>query len=313
MKKETKEKIFTKLNGFLSHPVFVLCMNILGIVSFFFAFSDNIVLSVVFASIGSICLLLFVIFAIRYLFMVKKATKEIYDESVQTANSGVGKVRELLRTIIDETLYLRNSVCTDEAFSNACKNICTIIREVLFSICNIRFNVCLKRMCTDTLIDYNCFNASTKAIARCGTNYVERSANDFAEQKISDNTSFEFILNNESESGYAAPNLEKTVAKGLENGNQYKNPDPMFLNYYKSTIVVPVRIKSKYISEERKKLASDINPNSYNYIAFLCIDSSEIFESDDKIFKLAFNTLVVCGDALYPLLENKLIKEIEEV
>lgn len=312
MKKRKKDA----LSNIASHPVAVISSYILTTVGFLFSLSDNLILQIVAISIMAICFSILAIAFIRYRLNVKKEKECIKKQFEETyynnTQSIVSKSSNIIRTVIDNSLNAKNNDITNEHFHSVCENICKSIKMLLLEICNIEFSVCLKQICVDELLTYKYLDASTQTIARCGNKTEEREKNDFTKQPIAANTSFINILNS-NDRCWASHNLNETARVMKKGGSEYKNPDKDYKKYYSSTIVVPIRINAKYLSNTILEYSSAEKPKGFHYIAFLCIDSPETFSPNDKNFNLASVVLASCGDALYPLFENKLVKEIDEV
>ncbi len=315
-----------KLNKFVTHPVVVLLSFVFTFGGFLLTLSNNIILQCIAVGILVVCTVVITACFIKYRFNIRSEKTKIEKEIRQTfevmiqeeqksylakAYAGMEKTMEFVRTLVDNSLHTKQVAFSEDHFRAVCKNICATVRTILLNVCNIDFSVCIKQIHTEEIIDYDYKNATTQTIARSGHKIVERSQNDSEFQKISDNTSFSDIL--ETNSCWASPNLEFTASNRSQGGSTYKNPDENYRKYYKSTIVAPIRINSKYISPTITNCTSSAKPERYHYIAFLCVDSPETFELEDPLFTLASMILGVCGDALYPLFENKLIKEIENI
>ncbi len=305
-----------KLDKFVSSPIVVLITYVLTLAGVILALNNNVILQIISMSVVLLCIIISTIVFIRFRCNVTKEKHKISQNVQKTyfnqADAGVEKTMELVRTTVNNSLSMKQTQFSDDHFKSVCKDICTTIRTVLLNICGIDFSVCIKQILTDELVDCNYSEASTQTIARSGHKMVERSQNDSIPQKISDNTSFSEILDDDRMLGWASPNLNDTVRFYKEIGKEYKNPDKNYNDYYNSTLVVPIRINSRYMSPTILKYTN--NTKRHNCIAFLCVDSPKEFDANDEVFKkLAYKTLIACGDALYPLFENKLTKEIESI
>ncbi len=305
-----------KLGKFVSHPLVVLFTYILTFIGVILALSNNIVLQIISVGMISICLVTSTIVFACFKCNVKKEKEQITESVKKTyynqANGGIEKALELVQSIVNNSLSMKQNKFSEDHFKSVCQNICSTVRSALLNISNIDFSVCIKQIITDELVDINYAEASTQTIARSGHRIYERSQNDSLPQKISDNTSFLEILENNRVIGWASPNLNETVKSYKAAGKEYKNPDTNYSDYYNSTLVVPIRICSDYISPKILKYTN--NTQLYNCIAFLCVDSPKEFDAEDVAFKvIAYKTLIACGNALYPFFENKLINEIENI
>lgn len=305
-----------KCKQIVTHPITVLLSYIIAVIGLLLALSENLWLQIIATSVVCLCAVLFLIYAIKWNFNYKEEKKRLTEEFQKhyyaNADKSIGKASNLIRDIINNSLNAQNIKISDEHFQSACKNICKSISDLLSALCGIEFNVCLKQICVDQLVANSYEDACTQVIARSGDRTGERSRNDHIRQRISENTSFLAIIQT-NDRCWASPNLETTVSDLKRAGAEYRNPDARYEQYYNSTIVSPVRIDHRYVSNAILEYAHIEKPKGYHYIAFLCVDSPNTFSENDSRFKLASVTLAACGDALYPFFENKLVKEIKEV
>ena len=310
------EVFMDKLSKFVSNPIVILVTYILTFIGVILALSQNVILQIVSIGIMTLCIIIGTIFFIRFKcdvakekYKIKQNVQKIY---FNQADAGIEKTMELVQTMVNNSLSMKQTCFSEDHFKSVCKDICTSIRSILLNVCGIDFSVCIKQIITNELVDCNYSKVSTQTIARSGHKTIERSQNDSIPQQISNNTSFKEILENDRLLVWSSPNLKNTIACYKNLGKEYENPDKNYSNYYNSTLVVPIRIRAKYISPIILKYTN--NTKTYNCIAFLCADSPKEFDGNDEAFKLlASKILRACGDALYPLFENKLTKEIESI
>ena len=305
-----------RLNKFVTNPIVVLASYVLTVIGFLISLSCNFWLQLVATLIMAVNLFVLLICFIRYKLNIKKAKEQIKNEleiiTLKNIESAVDCVSTFVEFNIDNSLYLKNDDVTDDYFQSVCRNVCQHVGTVLSKICGIDFSVCLKKICVDELIDFDYCSACTQTIARSGKQAAERSKDDHMKQKISENTSFLRVLQKNYRC-WASPNLEITENRYNQIGESYLNPDKNYRKYYKSTIVVPIRIKAKRVSQVIVDYSDSKKPEGYHYMAFLCVDSPKRFTEDDTDFLLASTILSTIGDALYPLFENKLVREINKV
>lgn len=196
-----------------------------------------------------------------------------------------------------------------ELFYTMIKDVCTKLCEDISSFIKAKtgkdFSVCIKMINSDAVV----------TLSRSGKDMRTRNELDEIRQNnnspvlIKDNTAFSSILNENAFTGqkavFACSNLYMLKILGRFNKNKiYKNSTPNFLKYYKSTIVVPIRISNKY---------NVFNHNHYKknnniVIGFLCIDYKK------PISKALKNELVGYikgfGDSLFILFKQ--IVEFDE-
>lgn len=310
------EKNMNKLKKIVSHPIVVLLSYILTIAGFFVSLSNNIWLQVIAISAITVCFIVVTVFFIKYQLNLKKEKKRLEkqftEEYFHDANIIVKDVSAIVKSLVDNSLNIKKKSITEDHFQLICENICKSIGSLLYDFCKIEFSVCLKQICVDELLTNDYTSAKTQTIARNGKRTAEREKNDHMEQSISENTSFLTLLKSH-EPFWASPNLKTTESLLKQGGSEYKNPDKDYKKYYSSTIVAPISINTKYISNTIIEHSSVVSLSRFHCLAFLCIDSPQTFLPNDKRFHLASVVLATCGDALYPLFENKLVKEIDKV
>ncbi len=302
-----------KIISILNHPSIIILTLLMDAISIVLSFSEGSIYRIICIIIIGIAVLIQSIFFIKFHCNLKKAKQKIKDDIKKEVNENIentlNEIAEYVKSTVENSLDCKNKLSTEDHFEALCKTNCKAINKILLDICNIDFSVCLKRICVNKVIDFNYTDASTKTIARSGYKSAEREKNDLNSQKIAENTSFLNVLKGNIRC-WASPNLEETENNMKKVGEEYKNPDTEYKNYYNSTIVAPIRISAKKISPKILEFSEKSNPEGYHYLAFLCVDSPKKFDINDSNFKFAMAILPTIGDALYPLFENKLIKTI---
>ena len=110
--------------------------------------------------------------------------------------------------------------------------------------------------------------------------------------KIIDNTDFYEIVKN-SRSHFAATDLKKHSDKLKEITEEpYKNSNSIWSDFYSSAIVVPIRIKRKFIDPE-------FDDDGYDLVGFLCVDSKSTSAFRDSDLKAYINFVKSFADCLY--------------
>lgn len=243
------------------------------------------------------------------LIRAKKGTRNSYFEKFERNVCNLTQCTE--RTVCSALeIKKANRFVSERHFSLLISNICSAIKDTIVAMTGEDFNVCIKSIATDSLMDSNIDNWRTKTIAREGPRREERARNDRYTQLIRDNTSFLQILNNSCDV-WASNDLDNTKAVFDERGDKYLNPDKKYKEYYKSTIVAPIRIHTEYVSQSILDLSSEYQERAYHYLGFLCVDSLHTFSKDDKCFANLTAIVKLIANGLYPVLENKLVNEIE--
>lgn len=161
-----------------------------------------------------------------------------------------------------------------------CSDLCNYIVCFLHNKLGKDFSVCIK------MIDERSINPDTPVddvrvytFCRAGKERESREqreknliapATDHLYVRVGDNTDFLSILSTEGEykntNAFACSNLRMVnrINKILKKP-EYQNTTEQYWKYYKSTVVVPIRIESQYL---QKNASGDF----YQTVAFLCVD-----------------------------------------
>lgn len=153
---------------------------------------------------------------------------------------------------------------------SALDNLCEIFSEFTRQ----EVSACIKYIdgATET-IDLE--NATVKTLVRSNNTDVNRKNNDkniVDPIKIKDNTDFYDILNPKSRSKksyFYQRNLIKYANELKKHGISYENTTKNWEDYYRATIVIPIRIANE-------RLFFTKQDKSYNVLGFLCIDSMSV-------------------------------------
>lgn len=308
----SEDKFTRKVGNLVQNPYIVLLTYIMTVFSFFDIGSDNI--WVIGAIYTFICLYLafLTIYICKRYFSIKKFKDNLVKKTNSDNEEVVKMLLEFSNTIVENSLKVKKKKSLDyDHFKNMVKNICSIIHKIVLQISGEEFSVCVKAFSLNELIETNYDNMATVTIARETKDFVKRSENDNQRQTISSNTSFKTLLDT-GDFLWSCPDLTKIDPK-LVVGSSYKNPDDYYRNFYKSTIVVPIRTKMENVDPSIIEYSDNSKDVTYHYLGFLCIDSMQKFREDQAEFTKLYNVLILLGGALYPLLENYLVNEIEKV
>jgi hypothetical protein len=197
-------------------------------------------------------------------------------------------------------------------FDMIAKAICDDIHRFFKTILKTDVSVCIKSIVTETLMNNDINTWKVTTLARNTECANSRSQNDDTPALVSENTDFQTILAEESgqEDWFAIPNLEKHIAAGRKGGGTgevFKNSTPNYIEKYKSVIVVPIRIKSEYVSTS---ISIPDSKRHHHVIGFLCIDSLTTFDDKIMLFEAAIHFLKAFGDSIYTLFEIFMVKQI---
>ena len=114
--------------------------------------------------------------------------------------------------------------------------------------------------------------ATVKTFCRSKNTQPQRVSNDQVDNKskrIYDNTDFYDILDSDNtscNSCFYCSNLKEYEKHLRKSGKRYKNTTPDWEDYYRSTIVAPIRVANK-------RLFFNNLTSGYNVVGFLCVDS----------------------------------------
>ena len=126
---------------------------------------------------------------------------------------------------------------------------------------------------------------------------------------IKDNTDFETIVHNESaDNAFYASDLLEVDKHYRSVGKQYKNSNLNWSEYYKGTIVVPIRIKLK-------RLVGMPESENYDVLGFVCVDSLSTDAFTKKQRECNVNIMHSFSDAIYVLLGQYMhyMRKLEEI
>lgn len=207
---------------------------------------------------------------------VQAETREIFSQGyynlLRNYRNVIGDIQVAQKRSEDSLLIIR--VFIVQALDVLC--------DILFKLTRQKVSSCVKIIEPAEDLDY--LNASVYTFCRSSNSDPQRTVYDDECRKrkilICDNTDFNKIVEPaKSVSCFYAPDLI-AYKKGLRKiGDDYDNTNSHWEKFYKSTIVVPIRI------------ANQRNPNnelenSYTILGFLCVDSksTHAFEESQKSF-----------------------------
>ena len=201
-----------------------------------------------------------------------------------------------------------------------CQNICDYLSEFYKALFNNilednNISVCIKLIKTDSVFDENFNNWTMETIARSASTDQRRSGIDRRPVKVSQNSDFIVILSDEfADELFSFSDMRNIKEDFL---HIYKIPyensrGDDFLDYYRSTIVVPIKIDGRFTSNKLKTFYKNIEEKDL-VLGFLCIDSMKIFETENEknIFSIGIEYTKSFGDSLYLLFEKILISCLE--
>lgn len=200
---------------------------------------------------------------------------------------------ELEHTPFD-SVSLLNSVCI---------NICNDIERTIRGILEVnKVSVCIKQLVESSCQDDDYKKWKVVTVARSGSTDMQRNVNNSKPVLIEDNSDFEVIISPEyMDSIFACKDLTRVEEEFIKQyGKKYKNSTKNYINFYKSTIVVPIRVQEEKANIPKVKKCV----NCYHLIGFLCVDTKEVYQGDADVFDVAINYTKTFADLLYKFFES---------
>lgn len=289
-------------------------LSIVGsIASIIGLFTGNIYLKI-FGAVFIVGYIIFItIFFIKRYLSIKEIHQSISDEYAQRLQGLSEANRNIFDALKNETADIKNGKGIDtSSFEKVIATCCTTLNAYFDSYLGSGNSVCIKRIKTESILSEDVHEWDIVTFGRSILTMKKRSTNDHQSCKVKDNTDFEMILTGEADY-FASPNLNITDQKYKAKNKIFKNSHEDFLNYYQSTIVVPIRINMARVSGKllpHMKYAED--QHIYHVLGFLCVDSMETYSEDSVVFAGAVEQTIAFADALYPLIESFLIAQLPD-
>ncbi|GAA6410240.1 hypothetical protein K040078D81_43570 [Blautia hominis] len=258
-------------------------------------------------------------YIVKSIFNTNKAKVELdKDYFSKTRNLAIRMHRYFhnLRNYISSISISEQKILKYQDVVDKCQNICDYLSEfykALFDsyLDNNTISVCIKLIQTDSVFDVNYNNWKMETIARSASTEQERTNIDKKLVMISENSDFQVVLSEEFKDELFSfsdmRNIKEDFLKTYKMA--YKNSrGDNFLDYYRSTIVVPIKIDGRFVSSELKKEAKELEKR-YLVLGFLCIDSMKVFETEQErlIFSIGVEYAKSLGDSLYLFFEKILL------
>jgi hypothetical protein len=260
---------------------------------------------------------LFIVWFITKKYFSMKEYKEILNSEHALFLREIGErqhnfFHEYRNHVADMSMLVFDTSNAERVFKVKVETICDNIYDFFSTLLKTEVSVCIKRIVTETLMNSDINTWQVITLARNTKCTGRRSQNDDIPVLVSDNTDFQTILaeGSEQEDWFACTNLENIDIKYRKKGQTFKNSTPYYIEKYKSVIVVPIRIKSEFISASVSSLIPTTPAKRYHVIGFLCIDSLSTFDNKIELFETAVYFLRAFGDSIYTLLELFIIKEL---
>lgn len=253
------------------------------------------------------------IFIIKRYFSFQKINKNIHHDYINRLAQLSEKNRHIFSYFKNDISYIQNKKIDNDTFENIVKKWCTAMNEYFDCYLGKKVSVCIKIIKADNILNEDILNWETRTLARSESTLQARCDTDNLSSKVMENTDFELIISGD-EDFFSTPNLSNTIGIFSNKGKAYKNSRDNFLEYYKSVIVVPIRIDTEKISNALKKQVciDYLKKQKYHVLGFLCIDSMSTFENDIDVFASATEQAKAFSDVLYQVFEKFLVSQISE-
>lgn len=245
-------------------------------------------------------------------FYNKKISSEIhmchdqYKECSEEIHKFFHNIRDNLCSI---SFNCDNSNYLEQILRNACSDIEAIFNKLWK---NQKVSVCIKHIITEKQMDKDFRQWKIETIARSSSTRQSRNKNNKKPVLITDNSDFMIIISPDFEdSVFSCMDLTKVKKEFQETYNEvYRNSTKDFLKYYKSTIVVPIRVQVDKMNPQLRE--SWIENIDYHLIGFLCIDTEDVFSGYVSQFDSGIELAKALADILYKLMENSLVANIQK-
>ncbi len=126
-----------------------------------------------------------------------------------------------------------------------------------------------------------------KAVTICRSSNTQKKRFENLEQPVKGNTDFDKIVSGDD--FFFAAKLDRMVSSG-----EYRNTTEKWLQWYKSTVVVPIRVLEKNCDENKKH---------YILLGFLCADSDSSGAFEEDRATLYADIMMAAADQLYYFLD----------
>lgn len=143
------------------------------------------------------------------------------------------------------------------------------------------------------------FENNAQLVTFCRSNNSDTNRENYEQHKeiwLTQNTDFlEIISNNNNKNYFYQGDLEKYAKQLHDMGRDYENSNTRWSDYYKGTVIVPIRIEFKKLYHQKKD-------DAYHIIGFLCIDSLSTDAFTEKQEKYNVDIVKSFADIVYILL-----------
>lgn len=256
-------------------------------------------------SLAIVTITMFIIISI--LFVRMKKYRQIALKRMSVTSDKFHRLTHESRNVFFDIMHShKKNVLTENELISVHKN---YIENILDDLCEVMNSFTEKKICAcvklfsytedEEIIDEN----ESKLITFCrsrnsDTDRENYERNNSGEIFLKDNTDFRYIVDvNKSKDYFYKGDLIKYDNELKRNNDRYRNSNENWINYYKGTIVVPIRIEFKRLYHQRRE-------DSYHLIGFLCVDSMDTDAFKDEQENYNVNVLKAYADMIYILLSQ---------
>lgn len=283
--------------------------------------TQNIYVNIGIAIVAALYIISVASYIVRKIFDVNTARQEL-EQSNFNSN---GRIADAMHNYYHNLRDYTSSVYSTEELTikdvkESCKNICGYIAEIYKSIFGSilgdnNISVCIKLIKTESMFDEDYMTWEMETIARNTATVQGRLKDDDKTVKIADNTDFQIIISDEyNDDLFSFADMRNIKDDFLQTYKlEYKNSRGNdFIKYYRSTIVVPVKIDCTHISKKFATRLKKKDEKSF-ILGFLCIDSMKVFETlyEKNLFSLGVSYSKSIADSLYLFFEKVLLCNME--
>lgn len=274
----------------------------------------------VLAILAMFYIIIVVSYIVKSLFNVNRAIRELKQSNFNSNIHIADAMHNYYHNLRDYTSSVYSTEeLTIKDVKESCKNICGYIGEIyktIFGSCleDNNISVCIKLIKTESMFDENYMNWEMETIARNAATVQGRFKNDKKTVKIANNSDFQIIISDKyNDDLFSSADMRNIKNDFLQTHKiEYKNSRVDFIKYYRSTIVVPVKIDCTHISKKFAVQLKKKDEKSF-ILGFLCIDSMKVFETlyEKELFSLGVSYSRSIADSLYLFFEKVLLCHLE--
>lgn len=302
------KKAIVKIN---SNPFFIFFVSICSIIGFISSFlSQYFVIKLISHLFLYACIIVLIIRFTKYVTLKREAYK-IMDELFEIIKKYNFQFKKSYDDIENE------EVGTYRHLDYILKPISEHLSHLSQLVIGDKSCICIKMLDVTSLMNEDLNNWQIITMARSSSTNSKRVKNDDQPVPISKNSDFKTILKGEDSfysNQFVVPSLPVLIDQWKVVGKEYENSTKNYLEKYKSTIVIPIKTQTEFVSDVIKNELQLKNNSHYHIIGFLCWDSNNTYlsEYDNERFEKLAELLESFASNLYPLLENYLILLIKK-